>query len=53
MTRNDITGDALRTDVPTDDYREGWERIFGNKPKPPAESERSPYEPHDEGNAPD
>jgi hypothetical protein len=66
-TRNDITGDSLQTSVPSDQYREGWDRIF-KKPvqKPltesmdPLELEPSqppairPYPPtEDEGNAPD
>ena len=29
--RNDITGDLLTTKTPTDLYRSGWDRIFGNK----------------------
>lgn len=33
MSTNDITGDKLISDVPSADYRAGWERIFGNKPK--------------------
>lgn len=31
-SRNDITGDAIRTDSSTDAYRDGWARIFGKKP---------------------
>jgi len=31
-SRNDITGDAIRTDSSTEVYREGWDRIFGKKP---------------------
>lgn len=30
-TRNDITGDSLTTKTSTDNYRDGWDRIFGNK----------------------
>lgn len=30
-TRNDITGDELKTGSANDAYREGWERIFGKK----------------------
>lgn len=42
-TRNDITGDLLKTKGATGAYRDGWERIFGQKtaveepaPPPPA-----------------
>jgi hypothetical protein len=31
--RNDITGDALVSKSSTDAYRDGWDRIFGNKGK--------------------
>jgi hypothetical protein len=30
-TKNDITGDFLITGAASDAYRDGWERIFGNK----------------------
>lgn len=30
-SRNDITGDALKTKTTTDAYRDGWDRIFGKK----------------------
>jgi len=30
---NDITGDRLLSKPPTDKYRDGWDRIFGNTPK--------------------
>ena len=29
MGKNDITGAALISHPPTDEYREGWERIYG------------------------
>ena len=32
---NDITGDAQQTRPPSDEYREGWERIFGSKKDKP------------------
>lgn len=65
-TRNDITGDPLQTSVPSEQYREGWDRIF-KKPAPkqltesldPLELEPSnppiirPYPADDEGNTPD
>lgn len=28
---NDITGDSLQSKSNSDSYRDGWERIFGNK----------------------
>jgi len=31
MSKNDITGDEIRTGVSTGAYRSGWERIFGLK----------------------
>ncbi len=36
---NDITGDLIKSRSSNDKYREGWERIFGNKEEvpPPAE----------------
>lgn len=30
---NEITGDSLTTKQSTDAYRDGWDRIFGNKQK--------------------
>lgn len=30
-SRNDITGDPLMSKSPTNSYRDGWDRIFGNK----------------------
>jgi hypothetical protein len=30
-TRNDITGDELRSKTPTDKYRDNYDKIFGNK----------------------
>lgn len=32
-TKNDITGDALKSKPSSDKYRENWERIFGQKKK--------------------
>lgn len=36
-TKDDLdffkTTEAIRSRYPTDKYREGWERIFGNKPR--------------------
>ena len=31
MSTNDITGDSLVTKASTDSYRDGWDRIFGDK----------------------
>ena len=31
VSRNDITGDALRTKPVSEQYAEGWDRIFGKK----------------------
>lgn len=31
-SRNDITGDLLKTKGSTGAYRDGWDRIFGQKP---------------------
>jgi hypothetical protein len=33
MSKNPHTGDEQKTKPPTDKYREGWEKIFGKKPK--------------------
>ena len=30
-TNNDITGDSLVSKSPTEAYRDGWDRIFGQK----------------------
>lgn len=32
-THNDITGDAIITKTNTDNYRDGWDRIFGKNKK--------------------
>jgi hypothetical protein len=42
-TRNDITGDELRSATATDSYRDGWDRIFGkNPPEQPATKTEQP-----------
>ena len=33
-TTNDITGDSIQTKTNTEQYRDGWDRIFGKKKKP-------------------
>lgn len=37
---NDITGDAQQTRPPSDEYREGWERIFGSKKEKPQTNDK-------------
>ena len=37
-TRNDITGDELLSGVSSDQYREGWDRIF-KKPAQPQQKQ--------------
>ncbi len=32
-SKNDITGDELKSKSNNDKYREGWDRIFGKKDK--------------------
>lgn len=33
-TRNNVTGDPIKSRVTTQDYKDGWDRIFGdNKQK--------------------
>jgi len=32
-TKNDVTGDALRSRASNKKYNDGWDRIFGNKNK--------------------
>lgn len=32
MSHNDITGDKIATDTPSEAYRENWDKIFGKKP---------------------
>ena len=34
MSKNDITGDDLKSKASTDAYREGHDRIFGRRPCP-------------------
>ncbi len=40
-SRNDVTGDPLVSKSPTNSYRDGWERIFGNKTESPKENTES------------
>lgn len=32
-SKNDITGDEIKSKTSSDTYRDGWERIFGGKVK--------------------
>lgn len=32
-TKNDITGDSIRSRLPSKSYSAGWDRIFGKKKK--------------------
>jgi len=34
-SRNDITGDELKSKTNNDKYRDGWDRIFGKKKEEP------------------
>lgn len=35
--RNDITGDSIATKNPSEEYRNGWDRIFGKSHVTPAD----------------
>lgn len=39
-SRNDITGDTLISKSATEAYRDGWDRIFGNKARKPEDLEK-------------
>lgn len=39
-TRNDITGDAIKSRSNNDAYRDNWDRIFGKKKKENDEKKR-------------
>lgn len=39
-SKNDITGDELKSRTSTDNYRNGWDRIFGKKPEPVVEEKK-------------
>lgn len=32
-TKNDVTGDSIRSRLPSQSYSDGWDRIFGKKKK--------------------
>jgi len=32
-TKNDVTGDSIKTKTNSKKYRDNWDRIFGNKKK--------------------
>ena len=37
VAKNEFTGDMIQSKPPTDAYKNGWERIFGNKQKQEAD----------------
>jgi hypothetical protein len=39
-TKNDITGDSLKSKASTKAYNDGWDRIFGNKKKAEEEEKK-------------
>jgi hypothetical protein len=39
MSKNDVTGDSLTSKATTEKYREGWDRIFGDKREQPKTGE--------------
>ena len=41
-SRNEHTGDAIQTRDITDAYRDGYDRVFGNKKKPEEPKEEQP-----------
>lgn len=44
-TRNDITGDEIKSKVSNQEkYEDGWDRIFGNKNKKSTTEETPPEE---------
>lgn len=44
IARNDITGDAIVTGGTTENYRTGWDRIFGKKPEFKEADDSNPQE---------
>jgi hypothetical protein len=47
-TKNDVTGDALRSRGPSKAYADGWDRIFGKKKDESKETEAEAVEPSSE-----
>lgn len=43
--KNDVTGDVLKTKATTQEYADGWERIFGNKQKKQEEDDKKSQRP--------
>jgi hypothetical protein len=39
-SKNDVTGDELKTRAASDNYRSGWDRIFGKKDQDLAQTSR-------------
>lgn len=37
-SKNDITGDDIKSKTNSEKYRDGWSRIFGNKPNKTVET---------------
>ncbi len=37
VSRNDVTGDSIKSKFNSDDYRNNWEKIFGKKNEEPKE----------------
>lgn len=42
MSINEHTGDKLKTKVPTDKYRDGWDAIFNKKGEKPCQEDAKP-----------
>lgn len=40
-TKNDVTGDTIQTKLPSDAYRQNWEKIFGKKGKKKKDGQRT------------
>jgi hypothetical protein len=38
--KNDVTGDAIKTKIPSKAYRDNWERIFGKTSKKKREKKK-------------
>jgi hypothetical protein len=47
-TKNDVTGDSIRSKLPSKAYSDNWERIFGKKKKSSKLNTENSSEPNDE-----
>jgi hypothetical protein len=48
-TKNDVTGDSIRSKLPSKAYSDNWERIFGKKKKKSSKlNTENSSEPNDE-----